>query len=460
MNVLLTDPRKPYWIKVTTDWPVLVAVAALTVAVGLVAGLVPALRTSRLRPSAVLRDGGGAGQLALGRVGRGLSLVQIALAATVLTVGAVLWRGVLQLARENYPPDAAHVLAASRLSAPPARTEASAAAASRRLLPDLLERAARLPGVERTAATGRGGLTPLVVEGFDRSESAKADQFPSLTVSADYFAVFGTGALRGRVFGAGDFAPGAARVVLVNESAARRYWPGADPLGRRVRYEDADGLGDWSTVVGIVPDLPLSRRSWELHTPGIYAPLDPTAATDATLLVRTAGDPATLVGPVRRVLQELAPDAVFYLGVQPLRSAIDAQLQILRLLSGLAAVFGGCGVLLAALGIFGVQAFFVESRRREFGVRLALGARPAQLVRDVLRRGAAQLALGAPLGLVGGWALVRVLRGTTLLSPVAKIDAGACAMVAGVLGLAVLFACWLPARRAAKVDPMVALRCD
>jgi ABC-type antimicrobial peptide transport system permease subunit len=151
---------------------------------------------------------------------------------------------------------------------------------------------------------------------------------------------------------------------------------------------------------------------------------------------------------------------VFYLGVQPLRSAIDAQLQILRLLSGLAAVFGGCGVLLAALGIFGVQAFFVESRRREFGVRLALGARPAQLVRDVLRRGAAQLALGAPLGLVGGWALVRVLRGTTLLSPVAKIDAGACAMVAGVLGLAVLFACWLPARRAAKVDPMVALRCD
>lgn len=460
MNVLLTDPRKPYWIKVATDWPVVAAVAALTVAVGVMAGLMPALRSSRLRPNTVLRDGGGAGQLALGRAGRGLSLVQIALAATVLTVGTVLWRGVLHLARENYPPEVDRVLAASRLSAPPEQAGTSSPEATRRLLPDLLERAGALPGVERVAATGRGWTTPLVVEGANAAENAKAGQFPSLAVSADYFSVFDVKALRGRVFAPSDFAPGAAPVVAVNESAARRYWPDADPVGRRVRYENTEGLGDWHTVVGVVPDLPLPRRSWELHAPGLYSPLDLAVPADATLLVRVAGDPAALALPVRRVLHELAPDRVFHLGVQPLTAAIDSQLQILRLLSGLAAVFGGCGVLLAALGIFGVQAFFVESRRREFGVRLALGARPAQLLALVFQHGAWQLALGAPLGLAGGWALVRVLRGTTLLSPVAEIDAAACAIAASVLLAAVFLACWLPARRAAKVDPMVALRCE
>ena len=133
---------------------------------------------------------------------------------------------------------------------------------------------------------------------------------------------------------------------------------------------------------------------------------------------------------------------------------------MLQLFSELAALFGAAGLLLAALGIFGVQGFFVESRRREFGVRLALGARPAQLLGLVLRRGAGQLALGAPIGAASGWVVIRVLHATSFLKPVATLDAEACAIALGVLAAAVSFACWLPARRAAKVDPMIALRCE
>jgi putative ABC transport system permease protein len=140
--------------------------------------------------------------------------------------------------------------------------------------------------------------------------------------------------------------------------------------------------------------------------------------------------------------------------------AVSGELRILRLLGRLALIFGASGMFLAVLGIFGVQAFFVESRRHEFGVRIALGARPAQIVGPVMRRGLVQLAIGLAAGLAGGWGLNRLLQATPLLRAVTQIDASVVFVVGSGLGVAVLLACWLPARRAAKVDPIVALRAE
>jgi putative ABC transport system permease protein len=457
LNPLLSNPRTPHWIKVEADWHVLAAAVAVTGIVGVIAGLVPALRALRVDPNAVLHQGGRAPTSIVGRAGRGLVTVQIALAAAVLMVGAVLTRGVRSAGRDQIPPDAERVLLARKLSSPAASSETPASAAAT-LLPNLMERMTRFPGVERVAAVGRGLPTPILLEGMDPAEKARNGQFPSEAVSTDYFAVFGMQPSRGRGFTVEEIA-GRAAVVMINESAARRFWPERNPIGQRVRFESREGLGDWHTIIGVVPDLPMEGNRRGLHTPGLYYPIDLTNAWSASLVVRTAADPSALVLPTRRALHELAPDRVFT-AVTPMTEAVSGELRILRLLGRLALIFGASGMFLAVLGIFGVQAFFVESRRHEFGVRIALGARPAQIVGPVMRRGLVQLAIGLAAGLAGGWGLNRLLQATPLLRAVTQIDASVVFVVGSGLGVAVLLACWLPARRAAKVDPIVALRAE
>ena len=248
-------------------------------------------------------------------------------------------------------------------------------------------------------------------------------------------------------------------VVVINESCARRFWPGEDPIGAQVRFEGRSGQLPWHTDVGVVADLPMRGVGQGRRVPGLYAPLDPAAHTRVNLLLRTAGDPAALVLPLRNLLKELAPDQPFK-AVLTLQQAIDQRLLLIRLISGLALVFGLTGGLLAALGVFGVTAFFVEQRQREFGIRMALGARSAQILRLVLRRGLGQLAPGLLIGLALGWALNIPLQRLPMFRAVARADAGILLLVAGALTASVLLACWLPAYRAAKANPLEALRAE
>jgi predicted permease len=334
----------------------------------------------------------------------------------------------------------------------------------RALFSALAERSAALPGVEGTALTNRdpvesGWGTPIEVAGRPEADTNNGTQFPAEWVSPNYFQIFGLRALRGRLLTEADQSA-AAPVVVINESCARRFWPGEDPVGKQVRFEGQIGKLGWHTVVGVVADLPMKGVGKERHLPGLYVPLDLAEPPRAMhLLLRTAGDPLALGLPLRGILKELAPDQPFK-AVQTLQQSIDQRMLLIRLLCGLALVFGVAGGLLAALGIFGVMAFFVEQRRREFGVRLALGALPGQILRLVLRRGLGQLTMGLAIGLTLGWALNRPLGNLAVLRAITQADASIFLLVAGVVTASVLLACWLPARRAAKVDPLEALRAE
>jgi predicted permease len=468
LNPLLADPKKPYWVTLEIGWRVLAGTALLTLAVALLSGLVPALRMLRPDPQTGLRDGGkGATELHQSRLGRVLSVAQIALATAVLVVGAVLSRGIYRAGAEPYPGDTSRMLvAACETTALDATTDKSALAARRQaLFQELFVRGAGLPGVTGAALTdrdqtGAGYRAPLEIAGRPADEAEKREQFPVEWVSPGYFAVFDLRPLRGRLLTDADVATGDA-VAVINESCARRYWPGADPIGQLVRTEGRSiSREPWRRVIGVVPDLPMLGVGMEPHTPGIYVPLDLATMSRINLLLRTSGDPAGLVNPLRDILRDLAPDQPFK-SVLTLQQAIDQRLLLIRILCGMALVFGATGGLLAALGIFGVMAFFVEQQRREFGVRLALGARPAQILGLVLHRGLGQLAIGLTIGLVLGWALNWPLQNSvSAFRAIAHLDAGILLLAATVVTASVLLACWLPARRAAKVDPLEALRSE
>jgi len=466
VNHFLTDPQKPYWIALTLDGWVLAVTVGLTLIVGVGAGLLPALRSLRIDPLATLRDGGhGSTGLALGRLSRLLTVGQIVLSASVLVVATVLSRGVYQVGTDCYPGDASRVLVAATVmqSTGAPADAATQLAARQRLRQDLLARAAAFPGVQAAALTTRDPdkralWMPVEIAGQPVVAVKDREQVSAELISPGYFQVFAIAPLRGRLFTAADRS-GSAPVVIVNESFARRYWPGGNAVGQRCRFEDTENTPQWHTVIGVVADLPMAGVAIDRHELGVYLPLHETGATRINLLLRTAGNPLVLVRPLQQLLQELAPDQPFQ-SMLTLEALIDQRLRLMRLFGALALVFGATAALLAAVGIFGVTAFLVERRRREFGVRLALGASPQMILGLVLRRGLWQLGLGLTAGLALGWALNRPLQSIPMLRTIARADAGDFLVVAAVIVASVLLACWLPARRAARVDPVEALRAE
>ncbi|MEO7412174.1 MAG: ADOP family duplicated permease [Opitutaceae bacterium] len=463
LNPFLAGSKIPYWVHLEINGWLLLGVAALTFFVGLFSGLWPALRAPRL--AAGLRDGGaGAISGGAGRAGKVFSFLQIVLSSALLVVAAVLSRGAYDAGKNNYPGDSSRMLI---VSCPPvpggheSRTVREARWAA--MMRELFKRVSALPGVKLAVVTDRepaerGFPTPIEIAGKPKPAGGKDPQYASELVSPEYFEVFGLRALRGRLFTPAD-ATGAEPVVVINESAAKHFRAGEDPIGELLRIEERNGPPVWRTVVGVVPDLPVQGVEQGQGEPGIYVPVAVAETFRLHFLLRTSVDARTLVTPVRKILRELAPDQSFK-ALRTLEQSIDERLRMIRLLSGFALVFGVAGGLLAAVGTFGVVGFFVEQRQREFGVRLALGARPAQIVRLVLHRGIVQLALGLALGLFLGWALNTPFARLPMLRAIARADAPIFVTVTAVVAASVLLACWLPARRAARVDPMVALRCE
>ncbi len=277
-------------------------------------------------------------------------------------------------------------------------------------------------------------------------------------VAPDFFRDTRIALLTGRDFSTSDRL-GTEPVAIVNEHFARNFWPGESALGKKVRRKVARGEPEepWRTIVGVTVNLavdPVTRNGGMV----VHVPLLQRASAQVTLLVMTAGDPHALVRPVRDLVRTLARDLPVE-NCHTLADHFEQRVAPGRVFGGLALAFGASGMLLAAVGVYGVTSFGVQRRTREFGVRMALGAKPSDLLALVFRQGLRQLALGLVAGSVAGWYFGRPLARTAAqIAGPPGLDAYL-VVFAGV-ALALALALWWPARRAARIDPMVALRCE
>ena len=424
----------------------------LSLLTGVAFGLAPALRASRPDLLPALKDeqslaGGRRRRLSL----RGALVVAQVAASLVLLVGAGLFlRSLREAATVETGFESERVLI-SQLYLDPNRYNAARGGEFYR---QVIERASSLPGVRSAALASSvplgsaGARGTLLIDGADPQPYAGVE-VDRAYVGARYFEAMGITVLRGRGFGEGD-REGAPPVAVVNETVARRAFGDADPVGRRVR---ADSEGPPVEIVGVVRDGKY-RSLGDERVPFLYLPLAQNYSPVAALLVRTEGDPAGVASGVRGAVEEL--DAEALAGQATMSEHLAAALVPSKVAAALSGVFGLLALTLATFGVYGVMAYMVSRRTHEIGVRMALGARTPDVLRLVLAEGMSLVALGLALGLLAALAATRAVEGA--LYGVSATDPLTFAGVTLLLACAALLACLLPARRAARVDPMVALR--
>ncbi|MDQ2669074.1 MAG: ADOP family duplicated permease, partial [Gemmatimonadota bacterium] len=440
----------PLALDFSPDARVVAFAAGLALVTGLLMGIAPALQASRPDLVTSLRDGGtDTGRSRL----RGAFVVAQVAVSLVLLVAAGLFMRSLQQASTIEPGFTTRnaLLATVDLSLAGYPEERGAT-----LFDGLLERVRALPGVDAASYTTHVPLSlnsarrSLSVRGYEPGPGEEME-FGVAMVGPGYFETMGVPLLRGRGI-TGEDRAGAPGVVVVNEAFARRFWPGEDPIGREVGL--AGDQGPWSTVVGIARDGKYGSRSEE-PSPFYYIPYAQEPRSAVTLIVRTAGNPRDLVAPVRGAVRETDP-ALAVAESMTLTESLELSLLPQRAGGLLLSGFGLLGLVLASLGIYGVIAYTVAQRTREVGIRMALGASSVSVVGLVVRYAARLVLIGVVIGLVAAFALARLVRGfLTGLDPSDPLTYGG--VVAVLCGVALL-AAWLPARRAARVDPMVALR--
>jgi putative ABC transport system permease protein len=433
---------------------------ALTAVSALAAGLVPALLASRSSLTDLLAEGArSAGPAARQVRARAVLIATEAAVALVLLAGAgLLTRTFQNLRHVELGFDPRNVLT-FEIDGPRGKYENPDA--RRQLYRALAERIDALPGVESAAAVfirplwGHVGSDwPLMVEGQSEAEAERNPPLNLQIVTHDFFRTMRMPVRQGRTFDDRDTA-GVTPVVVVSEALARRYWPGQDPIGKRVRapMPSPPYTRTWMTVVGVV--APARYRELQQSRMDFYMSYLQSAEGLRHVVVRTTGDPLALTPAVRAAVRSLDRELILT-DVTSMASLVSAALGGARFGMQLLAGFALVALLMAALGIYGVVAFVVSRRTREVGIRMALGARAADVLRLVLRQGMMPVLIGLAAGLVASLALGRLSAG--LLFGVPPHDPATLAAAAAVLTASALLACALPARRAARIDPAQALR--
>ena len=433
----------------------------LSLGAGVLFGLAPVWRLAGRDLQAGLAAGGRsvAGMAGIHRARSALVLGEVALAFVLLAGASLLLRSFDRLQRVD-PGFAGDRVLTLRVTLPRlAYPEQERWLAFGR---DLLARSRSEPGVQAAALVSDaplGDSPPYLsfeIQGVETPAAGGVQDAAVFTTSADYFETLRIPLVRGRLFDASD-RPGAPDVVLVSQAAADRYWKGRDPVGARITFEDpADPEARWGTVVGVVGDV-LHERLDTRPYPQIYVPFEQDPMRSMVLALRTSGDPLALVPAVRRMLAALDADLPLA-DVSTLQDRRSVSLARPRVNAAVLGGFAVAALLLAGVGIYGVVAYGVVQRTRELGIRMALGAGGSSLLRLVIRQGMTPVLGGMAIGLVGALVGGRVLRG--LLFGVGSGDLVTLVLVTSFLLAVALAAMYLPARRAARSDPMVALRVD
>ncbi len=434
----------------------------LSVLTGLLFGVLPALQASGTDPQDALREGGrtsSAGPRAR-LLRRALVVCEMAIALVLLAGAGLLVKSFLRLQTIDPGLSVDRVLTL-RLWMPDSRYAEDATQVH--FYDEVLRRTAALPGVATAALTsdlplgGSDSVLNFSIEGRPDAKRGEEPESGFHQVSPDYFRALGIPLLRGRSFDPRDTAQPTPGVVVVSETLARRYWPGEDAMGRRISFGTNDkGERYWMTVIGIAADV----RQKGLHTDPraeSYVTYTQWPSRYTTLVVRSGLDSSGLAASVQREVQAVDADIPLY-DIKTMREVLDGSLASRRFNTALLALFAVLAVLLAGVGLYGVMAYMVTQRTHEIGVRMALGARRRDVLRLVVGQGMTLTLVGVALGVAGALALTRVL--STLLVGVAVTDPWTFGAVALLLSAVAFVACYVPARRAARVDPMVALRCE
>jgi putative ABC transport system permease protein len=419
-------------------------------------GLTPALRASKPDVHEMLKEGTTRSSAGLPRqrLQRVFVAVQVALTSVLLVGGGLLLQSLYRLMTKDPGFNPRHVLTVKLHRGGVGTADRERESAFWR---ELFTRLQNLPGVVSVAAAFPMPLEPsswtcpFFVEGQPLPARGQEPITDVFSVSSDYFRTLGTGLREGRFFSPEEGAQ-SAKVALINQTLAARHWPGESPVGKRFRVFPLETPDPWRTVVGVVEDFRLHALD-ERPKPAVYLP----SMSGNVLILRTESDPLSLLAAVRRQVRDLDPNQPLY-DCKSLEQCMADSVVAQRVTCWLLGIFAGVALALAGVGIYGLISYSVAQRTHEIGVRMALGAEQAQVIRQIVGGSMKLVLMGVAAGLAAAGGLTGFL--TALLYEVRPTDPATFAAVFGVLLGVALLASYVPARRAAKVDPVVALRCE
>jgi len=454
-------PEIPYWLRFDVDWRIAAFVSVITVGASVIFGTFPALHFSQPNLAHELKEGarGGTGSGRTHRLRSGLVVLQLAVALVLLVLGGLTMRSFLQLQSSDTGISADHVLT-FRTGLPP--TLVSDPKVALEFFEKTVVQLRTVPGVESAGfvnylpASDTRDRSPFLVEGSPESGSTKDWPLAVIrTASPGVFSTLKIPLLQGRFFDDHDRAD-APLVAVVDQKFARKFFPGGDALGKRITADDAGPKRRWFTIVGVAGNVRQRPRDLE-QDPGIWVAFAQHSDNFASAVVRAQGDPAVYVRAMEDAVLAVRSDIPIY-DLKPMARIVHQTLWRQRMFGSLFAGFAGIALFLAAIGIYGVMSYAVSQRTQEIGVRMALGANSGTVIRMVLRQGLSLVALGLALGLVGAWFASLAVSG--LLHGIDPHDPPTFALVPLLLAAVALLACYVPSRRATRIDPLVALRAE
>jgi predicted permease len=450
----------PFWMTFDPDGRVMAFVIVVTALSAIVAGLFPAIRATGGGMNEALKDEGrGSSGLRMGRITSIIVIAEVAVSCGLLIAAGLMVKSVTQLRSMDFP-FAVESIFTARLNLP--ETDYADADARIAFYREFLQRLQTTPGVEAATLSdglpARGnGMRVFEIEGGEYPTERDYPRAREGIVTPGYFSTFQTPVIDGRAFEFADTKDNLP-VALVNRSFAREFFEGDEPLGKRFRIRQGDDIYEWMTVVGVVPDLKMEGIGNNNESPaGYYIAVNQFAeiiGNTVSVGVRTTGDPGAMASRVRETLASMDPNLPIY-DALPMKAVIDQQTWFYRTFGALFMVFGFVALFLAAVGLYGVMSFSVSQRKREMGIRMALGAYNGRLIRFAMRRGLRQLAIGITLGI--GLAALATRPLQVILYEVDARDPVIFGGVVLALALVGFLATYIPARRVSRIHPAEAL---
>ncbi|MEO7600020.1 MAG: ABC transporter permease [Opitutus sp.] len=455
------DVGKPYWIRFEMDYVVYAYFAAISVITGVLFGLVPALRVSRVDLNATLKDGtSSGGSQRGGTFTAALVVLQFALTVVLLAGAGMMMRSFFAAQALN-PFVRPESVFTARIQLPEDQGDRFAEPLSRRQFYEtLLPQLASLPGVTQVATTSHlpglgSNQRDIEIEGRSNPDPKQPPRASYIVQSVGYLPSIGLPLLTGRGFTETDGDAGKEAVIVTREFAAR-HWPGEIAVGKRFRFVEEKKLNPWLNVIGICADIIQNAQRAD-SPPLVFIPYRQEPWGWMALLLRTTSDPAALAAPVRAAVQTIDADLPLF-EVRSLPAALEKQRWFLSVFGTLFLVFALTGLLMASVGIYAVVAQSTVRRTREIGIRMALGSTARGILKLVLSRGLIQLGIGLVIGLAGAFTSTQLMGKVGFLINVSPNDPLVFTAITLLLTAIGAFACWLPARRAAALHPVSALR--